>query len=132
MVVFSHYPLQKAIYQALSGNAALTALAGVYDRPVQGAPFPYLSFSGWEGRDWSSATTSGMAFTLVIEVWSRAGGHSEAARIMEQVHAALHEAAPAVEGQTLVLLRFSDSVIAPEADGSTYRGVMRLQALVQS
>lgn len=133
MVSFSQYPLQKAIFQALNGDTALLSMVGgIYDRPAQGVAFPYITFAGWEGGDWSSATTSGMAFELVLEIWSREGGHKQAARIMERVHTLLHDANPAVEGQTLVMLRFGGSSIELEEDGCTYRGVVRLKALVQA
>lgn len=133
MAGFSQYPLQKAVFQVLNGDAALRALvSGVYDRPVQGVAFPYITFGTWEGRDWSSATTAGMMFSVVLEVWSREGGHKQAAKIAERVHALLHDANPAVEGQVVVSLRFQGSKISLEDDGCTYCGVIRLSALVQA
>ncbi len=133
MVSFSQYPLQKSIFQALNGDSALRALvSGIYDRPVQGTAFPYITFGDWVGNDWSSMTDKGMELLPVLEVWSREGGHKQAAKIMERVHTLLHDASLSVEGQTLVLLRFSGSTIGLESDGCTYRGVVRLRALLQA
>ncbi|MBY0408238.1 MAG: DUF3168 domain-containing protein, partial [Rickettsiales bacterium] len=67
MAGFGQYPLQKAIFQVLNADVPLLALVGgLYDRPPQGAAFPYVSFGRWEGQDWSSATTRGMAVTVVL------------------------------------------------------------------
>ena len=133
MANFSQFPLQKGIFQILNADSALLGMvSGVHDRPVQGTAFPYITFASWEGKDWSSATTTGVEFSVVLEVWSREGGHKQAGLIMERLHALLHDANPAVEGQTLVSLRFSGSIITLQDDGATYRGIVRLRALVQA
>ena len=131
MTVFSQFPLQKAIYELLHGDSILMGLVtGVYDRPVQGTVFPYITFGSFEAQDWSSMTNAGMAFLVNLEIWSREGGHKQAAVIMERLHGLLHDANLSVEGQTLVDLRFVGSAIVLEDDGSTYRGMVRLRALL--
>lgn len=131
MTVFSQFPLQKAIYERLHGDSLLMAMvSGVYDRPVQGTAFPYITFGTFEAQDWSSMTNAGMAFGVTLEIWSREGGHKQAAVIMERLHSLLHDVNLSVEGQTLVDLRFVGSNITLEDDGSTYRGLVRLRALL--
>ena len=133
MTIFSHYPLQAAIYQALSSDSALAALVtGVYDRPPQSTAFPYMTIGESSGSDWSTKTTSGMEQQLAIHVWSQNGGRKEAAAIMTRIHTLLHQANLSVSGQTLVLLRFVSSDIVLEDDGYTYCGSMRFRALLEA
>ena len=47
MANFSHLPLQKAVYEALTSDTGLMALiTGIYDRPVQNTSFPYVTIGG--------------------------------------------------------------------------------------
>jgi len=133
MANFSHYPLQKAVYQTLTGDTTLMALvAGVFDRPPQGTDYPNITLGESAGSDWSSKTTTGMEHNFTLHIWSRNGGRTEAATIMERIHTLLHEASIAVDGQTLVLMRFTASNIGLESDGFTYQGVMRFQVFLQA
>jgi hypothetical protein len=133
MAVFSQFSLQKSIFQLLSGDAALAAMvSGIYDRPVQGGVFPYIVFGAWEGRDRSTKTSQGMEFSVMLHIWSREGGHKQAASIMERLYAVLQDAVLAVEGQDLISMRFMGSNITLEDDGSTYRGAMKLRAVLQA
>lgn len=133
MANFSHYPLQSAIYQALTTNTPLMALiTGVYDRPPQGTLYPYVTLGQFSGSDWSTKTSTGMEYIVPLHVWSRQGGHKEAATIMESLHTILHQASLTVTGQTLVMIRFSSSDIVLENDGFTYQGVMKFNAYLEA
>lgn len=133
MPVFNHYPLQKTIYQTLTGNGTLMALInGVFDRPPQGTPMPYITIGESHSQDWSSKTTSGVEHLLTIHVWSREGGRKEAALIMESIHTLLHQANLTVEGHSLVLIRYISSDITLENDGYTYHGNIRFRALLEA
>ena len=133
MANFSHAPLQQAIYQRLTGDSALMALvSGVFDRPPEGTPFPYVTLGESMGSDWSTKTTTGMEHHLSLHIWSREGGRKEAATIMERLHTLLHQTNLSVSGQTLVMIRFTASAIALEDDGWTYHGRMDFHALLQA
>jgi hypothetical protein len=133
MSAFSHYPLQKSVYETLSGDSALMALvSGVFDRPPQGTEFPYITLGEASGNDWSAAGVNGMQYLLALQIWSREGGRKQAALIRERVYTLLHQADLSVEGQTLVLLRFVSSAIALLDDGYTYHGAMGFQALLRA
>lgn len=133
MGAFSHYELQKAIYQALTGDAALMALvAGIFDRVTEGTAYPYVTIGESAGRDWSTKTTKGVQYLLSLHVWSRGGGRKQAADIMDRIHTVLHDASLAATGHALVLLRFVASEIDLQDDGLTYHGTMRLKALAES
>jgi hypothetical protein len=133
MPVFSHFALQKALYQQLTDDAPLMALiTDVYDNVPENAGFPYVIIGDMAGADWSSKTTCGMDFSVNIYVFSREGGRKETSEIMEHVYQLLHEADLDVEDQALVMLRFVSSVITRESDGRTCRGMLRFKALLQA
>jgi hypothetical protein len=133
MAKFNHYPLQAAIYQALTSNAPLMALiTGVYDRPPQGSIMPYVTIGEFDGKDASTKTTSAIEYTLPLYVWSRQGGRKEIAIIMESLHTVLHQAPLVITGQTLVMMRYALSEITLEDDGVTYMGVMKFYAYVEA
>ncbi len=133
MSTFSHFPLQKALFQLLTGDSALMNMVnGIYDRPPQGTEFPYITLGDLSGSDWSTKTTAGMEYTAVLYTWSREGGRKEASDIMERLHALLHDADVAAEGHEVVMMRFLSSTIALESDGWTYRGSMRFRALLEA
>lgn len=133
MADFSHYPLQKSIYETLSGHAPLMAIVtGIFDRVPQGTAFPYVTIGESTGDDWSSATTSGMQQKIALHIWSREGGRKETTSIMEKIHALLHDADLSVEGHTLVMIRFAASSIVLGNDGYTYQGIMKFTALLEA
>ena len=133
MPIFSHLPLQEAIYQALTNDATLAAqITGVFDRVPQGTAFPYVTIGEFAGSDLSTKTTSGMRYELTTRVWSRQGGRAEAASIMERIHTLLHNAPLTVTGQTLVSMRFWGSAIILQNDGWTYQGIMKFRAVLQA
>ena len=130
---FSHYPLQAAIYQALTSNSGLMALiTGVYDRPPQGTPYPYVLLGELSGNDSSTKTTTGMQYLVTLYIYSRQGGRKESTVIMESLHTLLHQVSLSVTGQTLVSMRFVSSDIALENDGVTYQGIMRFNAFLEA
>jgi hypothetical protein len=133
MPTFSHYPLQQSIYQTFTNDSTLMGLVvGVFDRPVQGTAFPYITLGESAGSDWSTKTTSGMQQVVSLRIWSREGGRAEAATIMQRIHTLLHQAPLTVTGQTLVSIRFIGSDITLGGDGWTYQGAMTFRALLQA
>lgn len=129
----AHIALQKAVFLRLSGDSALAALVGgVYDRVPQDANFPYVSIDPLKGTDWSTKTTRGMEFEVQVNVWSREGGKKQAATIMEQIFALLHDASFSVENNTLVLSRLAHSTVNVEKDGWTYAGIMQFRMLLEN
>ena len=132
MGIFSHWPLQKAVYQALTADAALMAIVnGVYDFVPASAAYPYAVIGEMTGADRSTKTTGGMEFRFFVRVFSREGGRKQAASAMERIHAVLHHAALSVTGQTLVSLRCEGSEIRLEDDGATYQGILRFRAALE-
>jgi hypothetical protein len=126
------FPLQKAVYQVLIGDAPLMGLvSGVYNFVPQAAGYPYLTIGEVLQRDWSTTTTTGAACSLTIRVFSREGGRKQTATIMDRVHALLHQGGISVEGYTAVLSRFESAETRLEDDGATYQGIMKFRVLLQ-
>jgi hypothetical protein len=129
------WPLQKAIFAALSGDAALRALVGdpprIYDDPPGMSELPYVQIGEGTEADWSTATDVGAEHQLTIHVWSRAGGRMEARAILSAVYDTLHDAALTLEANRLVNLRFALSQVWREADGETYHGIARFRAVTE-
>jgi len=130
---FSHYPLQKAVFQKLTSDSILINLVtATFDRPPQTQLFPYITLGESIVKDWSTKTTNGCEQQFIIRVWSREGGLKQAEVIMDRIHTVLHDASLAVDGQFHVLTRFISSGVDLESDGWTYQGTMRFKSLLQA
>ncbi|HZP20090.1 MAG TPA: DUF3168 domain-containing protein [Bauldia sp.] len=127
------HALQKAIFAALAGDAAVGALIGdrIYDAAPRDAAFPYVGLGQASFADWSTSTEAGAEHRLVLHVWSRERGKAETLRIIAAVTAALDDAALALDGQRLVNLRFETGDAARDPDGITWHGVMRFRAVTE-
>ena len=133
MAAFSHFELQKSLYAALTADAALSAMiTGVFDKVPEGTAYPYVTLGNMTIRQNSTKTTHSLAIQATLSVFSRAAGRKEAAAIMDRIHTLLHQASLSVTGHTLILLRFAESSITLEADGMTYRGTLRFNAITEA
>lgn len=136
MTASSEWPLQQAVFAALSGDSALKALIGdparVFDHVPAQSEFPYIAIGEVSASDWNTKTDSGMEQTLTIHTWSRARGMSETKRIMAAVVNTLDQAPLAVTSHTLVLIRFEFARTLLDPDGLTRHGVQRFRAFTQA
>jgi hypothetical protein len=128
------WALQKSVFTALTGNAAVTSLLGgarVYDDVPRGAEYPYLTFGRSSASDWSTDGEDGHEHVFTLHVWSRANGRKEAHEIMAALRTALHGAALSLEGHRLVNLRHEFCEARRDPDGETYHGVVRYRAVTE-
>ncbi len=125
--------LQRAIYAHLAGDAALDALVAgrIYDSVPGEAAFPYVTLGDALVTAFDTGDTCGAEHRLALNVWSRAGGRSEAKAILGALHAALHDAPLTPEGHSLINLRFAEAETRREPDGTTWRGVIRFRAVTE-
>jgi len=131
MILLNYSTLQQAIYQKLTSDASLMALAnGVYDLPPQGSNFPYITIGDASASEFSNLAVGGADYKLDIHIWSREAGHKQTAGIMEKIHDLLHHGSITVTGQALVAMRVVSSSIVLENDGATYQGTLRLQVIL--
>lgn len=126
-------PTQKAVYTALTGDAALSALVtGVYDRVPERTVFPYLVFGNSGGVDAATNTSDGASVRMELAAYSREGGRKQVLEILERIHAALHQQALTLTGGwRLVWLRVERVRAEMLSDGMTWRGVAELAALTE-
>jgi hypothetical protein len=127
------WPLQQAVYAALTGNAGLmAAVSGVYDHVPADTAFPYVTLGETTVTDWSSKTFDGQVHDVTLHIWSRARGRKETKEIMALLYDVLNGAALAVEGQELVDLRFDFAQTLLDSDGLTFHGIQRYRAVTRA
>jgi hypothetical protein len=126
--------LQKAVFAALAGDVALTAMIGVekiYDHTPAKAEFPYITFGRASAFDWSTGTEPGSEHFFSLHVWSQARGRKQALAVMERVRIVLGQASLALDAHHLVLLRLEQAEVQFEPESAVHHGVMRFRALVE-
>lgn len=135
------WPLQQAIYTAITGAAAVQALLGnparVYDRVPRGEPtYPYVTLGETTVTD--AGAKGGVNIdhhTIALHVWSRYDGHKETKQILDAIRDALHhQTGLTVTGHTLVELthEFTEMFGEDNQDGVTWHGVARYGAITQA
>ena len=132
----SQWPLQQAVYAALTGDASVQALLGnparVFDHVPQDSVFPYVVVGEVTSGPFDTKTEDGLDQTLTIHSWSRYRGLKETKEIMAAVTGALDQQALAVSGHDLVLLRLTFGATVLDPDGLTRHGVQRFRAVTQA
>lgn len=124
------WPVQVAVYGALSGNAALAAYAppsrpattgvSVYDgEAAQDATAPYIVLGSNTEVPAHTFGRKGWGDTLTIHVWSSYPGRKEALEVLELIDAAL--ALPlAINGHQDARLHREFSEVLIDPDGSRH------------
>ncbi len=126
--------LQKAMFAALTGNAALVALMGgarIFDRAPTDAAFPFVTFGRTSVFDWSTSTEDGLEHLVTLHVWSKAKGRKEAFAVLDAVRAALGTPL-SLDSQHLVSFRFEFAEVTFDDDISVHHGLLRLRAVTES
>jgi hypothetical protein len=123
------WALQKAVYAALTADAALTALCSgrVFDAVPKKAAFPYVVIGEAEERDGGGIVTH----ALSLHLWSRANGAREVKQIADAVRACLDGAPLALDGHVLIDLAFVAADYVRQSDGETWRGSLRFRAATE-
>jgi hypothetical protein len=125
--------LQKAIFEALSANAALAALVGerILDHAPANVSFPYITFGRSTVYDWSTGTEAGSEQLFTLHVWSKAKGKREVLAMIELARATLHDQPLELETHRLVNIRVEFSEARFDEDQSVHHGVLRLRAVTE-
>lgn len=126
--------LQTAIYQKLSGTAALVeSVKGIYDQTPQeneklgGEKFPYVCIGDDHFSPWDTDTELGFEAAVTIHVWSRSGGRKQNKIIQCLIYAALHRQPLAISGYSALTPTFTGEDTFLDADGLTQHGVLVFQ-----
>lgn len=126
--------LQKAVFAALSTDAALTAKLGgarIHDHAPANVAFPCLTLGQTSVQDWGTGTEDGNEHIFTVHVWSKAKGRSETLEVMEIVRAALHDAELALAGHHLVNLRREFEEARFDDDLAVHHGTVRFRAVTE-
>ena len=125
--------LQKAVFEALGGDAALAALVGtrIFDHAPANVAFPYITFGRTSIYDWSTGTESGSEQLFTLHIWSKAKGKKETLEIMELARARLDDAALELDDHHLVNMRLEFAEARYDDDLSVYHGLLRFRAVTE-
>jgi hypothetical protein len=126
--------LQKAVFDALAADAAVTALLGggkIYDHAPANIAFPYLTFGRTSIFDWSTGTESGTEQLFTLHVWSKAKGKKETLAIMEAVRALLDDGSLELDEHHLVNMRLAFAEARYDEDLSVHHGLLRFRAVTE-
>lgn len=99
--------LQKAIFETLAGDVALTALigdGGVHDHLQMGSHRPGVWIANLESRDASTASEAGEEHLVTLEVRTGEGGNRAAQEIAARVRVLLDDAELVLDGFAFVSL----------------------------
>lgn len=122
-------PLEDEVIRALAEAGDMQEAFGTPVRILNGeegrAAFPFLRLARHEIRDDGQLSDH----RLSVEIYSRSGGRAEANRLIALVADALRAAELSPAGQSLVVFYPVFSDVFLRADGTTFRGLLRLRAI---
>lgn len=127
--------LQKAIFELLSGDAALTGLIGaegVTDRLLAKPKLPLVVLCAIESAAHRTASEDGEAHGVVIEVWSEAHGNRETQAITARIRALLDDAPLALDGAHLVFLLHRTTRQRRDGRSRFHRAELRFRAVTEA
>ena len=123
------WPLQVALYAALTGHAPLQALVtGIFDRPPEDQAMPYVVIGESFASDWSTKTFDGQAHRLRLHIWDQSPGQGQTQRILALCAAALDALPDSIEGHRLVRWQRLQEQVLKDPDGYTQHGILELRA----
>lgn len=126
--------LQKAVYTALKGDAAVVTLLGgnkFFDHVPPASAFPYVTFGRTTVYDWSTDSDVGSEHLFTIHVWSRAGGKSQTLGIMSEIERIMTSVPLQIEGHRLINLRLEFSEALNDDDRDGYHGLLRYRTVTE-
>lgn len=130
--------LQGAVYGALTGDAALTALVGseIYDAPLPSGGAlpagPFITLGEELVKPFNTATSQGARHEMAISVHSPANGFSDAKAVAAAVGAVLVDANLTLAGGHLAALRFVKAQAKRGVAPELRRIDMRFLAVVEN
>ena len=126
--------LQTAVFQQISGDAAVVDLVGadIYDAPPNGTPpSTYVTLGPETVLDRSDKTGNGARHDFTVSVVSDAAGFQTAKQVAAAVNDALDQPLPALSRGQLISLTFLKAR-AKLADGGALRRIdLSFRALVE-
>ena len=128
--------LQRALYNALTGDGALMALiTGVYadvqqpNLPEDDSDFPYVVIGKDNISPFDTKTDWGASALCQIDVWSRQRNLIEAKEIASAIYDALQGQPLSITDAHHILTRTESQVFSSDPDGVTKRGMVMARIL---
>jgi hypothetical protein len=127
--------LQKAVFQTLAGNAALTALIGagrVHDDPPDALRPPYVIIGTIRSRLIASSAAEGEEHRIAIAAWSTENGNRQAAQMAEAIRKAFE--APLAAEAPFFIANFEpvECSIGAAAGEGLYRADLLFRAVTET
>ncbi|WP_315833898.1 DUF3168 domain-containing protein [Bradyrhizobium prioriisuperbiae] len=128
------FPLQTAIFAALTAPGALPAVVGgrVYDERVQNSAMPYLSMGDCQVLPDKAECIDGAECFPIIDVWSVYKGYKEAKEIAAAILAKLDDKPQnlTVAGFNVIVFELSNYQPLRDPDGITRRVSITFRTLI--
>ncbi|MDZ5077868.1 DUF3168 domain-containing protein [Nesterenkonia sp. HG001] len=111
------WPIQAAIYQALTGDAELMAeVTGVYDHVPKNTEFPYISIGETTVTPGGAHDRFGSRSTITIHGWSTYHGKREISALANHLVRILDHQPLEIEGLHTVYVHHAQTVTQTEQD----------------
>ena len=127
--------LQKAIFQALVGNAALAALIGagrVFDDPMDGMRPPYVLIGTIRSRHLTASAEEGEEHRISITAWSTENGNRQAALIADAIRNALEAPLAAEAPYVIANLEAVECTVGTATGEGLYRAELSFRAVTET
>ena len=123
--------LQRALYNALTGDATLMALiTGVYadvqqpNLPEDDSDFPYVVIGQDNLTPFDTKTDNGASALCQLDVWSRSNNLLEVKTIASAIYDVLQKGSLTIADANHVLTRIESQSFSKDPDGQTKRGMV--------
>jgi hypothetical protein len=131
----AQFALQKAIFQALANNAALTALIGagrVPDDPPDALRPPYVLIGSTRSRLFSASGDEGAEHRISIIAWSTENGNRQAALMAEAIRKALEAPLTAEAPYVIANLEQLECTVAAATGEGFHRADLVFRAVTET
>ncbi|MEM8843364.1 MAG: DUF3168 domain-containing protein [Pseudomonadota bacterium] len=131
------WPLQEAVYQLLSGDAALGALVGgIYDAAPQQVSDAadeglYVTLGDEVAEDWRTASDAGALHTVTVSIHAPRRGFAEAKRAAGVISDLMAGAMPALSRGQIVQILFIDARTARAENDALRRIDLRFRVTIE-
>lgn len=128
----SLWPLQKAIYERLSGyDPLIQKITGVFDDAPREQEVPYITIGEVTATDWGTKVNDGEDITITLHCWSEYPGQKEVKEILSLMLEALSSEPLSLEGGfSLDFGRLDMLEVIDDPDGVTKHGILRVRFLI--
>jgi hypothetical protein len=127
--------LQKAVLQALGGDAGLIDMLGgarIHEIARSNAPLPHITFGRTGVYDWSTGAESDTEQLFTLHVWSKARDSAETQEIMRLARARLDGQMLPLEGEAAVGMRLEFSEVRYDENLAIHHGMLRFRAVIEA